>query len=92
MMRIHKIVPIEFCLEVAKGDVPIMAWWRKGSLEEDQVFVQSVEAVTKALADSDYVREVELRTGKNLRDQVTAEEIEEMHKEAKLRSMGPIRN
>lgn len=62
-----------------------MAWWRKGSEEEDQVHVDAADLILGTLSDADKVNKTDLYTGKNLREQLTIEEVLELHRERELR-------
>lgn len=68
-----------------------MAWWRKGSQEEDEVMAEAADVVLDTLSDADKVSKIELHTGRNLRDQLTVEEAEETDKDRRLRRW-PWRN
>lgn len=72
-------------LAVVKGTF-LMAWWRKGSKEEDETYIEAADIILDCLADGDGVQLIDRATGRNMRDQMTVEEAEEMYKEAKLRS------
>jgi hypothetical protein len=77
-------------LQVVRGEFP-MPWWRKGSQEEDEVMADSAEIILKAAGDADFVARIEAATGKNIREQLTVEEAEDLVREAKLRRW-PWRN
>jgi hypothetical protein len=87
-----RYIVFEASLQILKGEVKEMAWWNKGEPQEDAAFIESAKVVADSLADSDFVRDVELNTGKNLRDQISVEELEDMQKEANMRRWGPRRN
>lgn len=76
-------------LSVAAG---AMSWFRKGSAEEDKVVSESADILIDGISDADKVNKVDLHTGKNLRDQLTIEEAEEMNRERELRKFGWKRN
>lgn len=64
-----------------------MAWWRKGSVEEDKEVSQANDAIIDTISDSDMVSRIERSNGRNLRDQLTLEQIEDMNRERELRRM-----
>lgn len=68
----------------------LMAWFgpRKGSVEEDQEVAEATDVVIDTLIDGDVVSKIDLHTGKNLRDQLTVQELEEMNRERQLRRFG----
>jgi len=72
-------------LAVVKGTF-LMAWWRKGSKEEDETYIEAADIILDCVADADGVALIDLGTGRNMRDQLTIEEAEEMYDEARLRS------
>lgn len=78
-------------IQLLKGEIE-MAWWRRGSEEEDKMMVEAADLVIDNLVNADNVKNIETLTSKNLRDQVTIEEIEEMDKDRKLRRWGFGRN
>lgn len=69
-----------------------MSWFRKGSEQEDELVVEANSVIFDALANADVVREIEAETGRNLREQLTVEEVMEMERESKLRGWGVGRN
>ena len=69
-----------------------MAWWRKGSQDEDEMVSQAADTVIGALSDADTVGKIDIITSRNLRDQVTVEEAMEMNSERELRRFGWKRN
>lgn len=79
------LIKIGAALSVSTG---LMAWFRKGSVEEDVVIAESQDFVLDALSDADRVNKIDLHTGRNVRDQLTVEEAEEMEKESRLRKWG----
>lgn len=69
-----------------------MAWWRRGSDEEDEMVSNAADTVLDALSDADTVSKIGCVTDRNLRDQLTIEEAIEMNKERELRRFGWKRN
>lgn len=65
-----------------------MAWHRKGSLEEDQVVSESIDVLLEGVSDADSVNKIDLHTGRNIREQLTVEQAEEMAREKELRRFG----
>jgi hypothetical protein len=85
---LHRFFEITGALAVATGG---MAWWRKGSAEEDQVVSTANDTVLDALSDADTVSKIDCLTNRNLREQLTVGEAIEMDKERQLRRF-PNRN
>ena len=79
---IHKLFEFSGALSVLVG---AMAWWRKGSQDEDAVVAEAADLVLGALSNADDTRGVECVAGRNWRDQVSVEEAIEMDKERELR-------
>lgn len=65
-----------------------MAWWRKGTPEEDAMMGEAAEIVVDNLMNADNVTNIEMLTGKNLRDQMTIEEVQDAARERDLRRFG----
>lgn len=59
---------------------------------QDDVIAESCEMILNGQSDPDFIRSIELKTGKNLRDQLTIEEIEEIAETARLHRLGLRRN
>lgn len=68
-----------------------MAWWRQGSDDEDQMVASAADVVLGTVTDADTVGRIDLHTGRNLRDQMTVEQAEELERERQLRRF-PRRN
>lgn len=64
-----------------------MKWTRKGSKEEDEMVAQAADEIVKSLCDADFVGKVELHNGRNIRDQITGEQLDEIVRERNLRRM-----
>lgn len=88
---VARVAIFEHCLGIVKGTVK-MAWWRRDTEDDDKTFVESTNIINAALGDGDFVNRIEAQTGKNLREQLSVEEVEEMNKEANLRRWGNRRN
>lgn len=69
-----------------------MAWFHRGSAEEDKIVSDVAKTLLDGVSDADQVRTIEAKHGRNLRDQLTVEEAEEMYKEGRLRGFGFQRN
>lgn len=69
-----------------------MTWRRKDSEADDRIAVEAANLVLDALSDGDKVSKIDLHTGKNIREQMTWEEAEELHRERELRGFGIRRN
>lgn len=63
----------------------LSAWFRKGSHAEDEIVAESADIVINSLSDADLVGRVDMHTGKNLRDQLSVQEAEELNRERELR-------
>jgi len=79
-----KLIEWGAALSVLSGT---MAWWRKGSEDEDNMVAASADIVLDAVTDADTVGRIDLHTGRNLRDQMTVEQAEELERERELRRM-----
>jgi len=86
---VSKLFEFTGALSVVTG---AMAWWRKGSQDEDEMVSQAADTVIGALSDADTVGKIDTLTTRNLRDQVTVEEAMEMNSERELRRFGWKRN
>lgn len=62
-----------------------MAWWRKGSPEEDEVVSEAAKELLEGVSDADMVTKIEGQTSLNLRDQITVEEAEDWARDRDLR-------
>lgn len=69
-----------------------MAWFTRNSADEDKVVAQTGELLLGGVSDADQVAKIELANGRNLRDQMTVEEAEEMRRETDLKGWGWKRN
>jgi hypothetical protein len=86
---LHRLFEFTGALAVVTG---AMAWWRRGSEEEDATVSEAADTVLSALSDADTVNKIDYLTDKNLRDQVTLEQAVEMNEERNLRRWGWGRN
>lgn len=82
---LHRIFEFTGALSVLTG---AMAWWRRGSQDEDKVVAEAADTVLDALSNADDTRGVECLTNRNWRDQVSVGEAIEMDKERRLRRFG----
>lgn len=64
------------------------SFWRKDGPKEDEIVVEAIDTLIEGLSDSDKIAKIELRTGRNLRNQVSIEKVVEWNDERKLRSWG----
>jgi hypothetical protein len=64
-----------------------MAWWRKGSEEEDKVVSEAAKELLEGISNADVVGKIQAETDLNLRDQITVEEAENWAKDRDLRGM-----
>lgn len=66
-----------------------MAWRnpRKGSLAEDAEISEASDVIINTVIDGDTVNRIERSNGRNLRDQLSIEQIEDMNRERELRRM-----
>lgn len=89
MIPVHetmqKLFEITGALAVLAGT---MAWWRKGSDEEDAAVSEAADVVLNGLSDADTVNKIGCVTNKNLRDQLSIAEAIELNRERELRRMG----
>lgn len=66
-------------------------WWRKDGPGDDEIVSDACELVIDSIADADSVNQIDKATGRNLRDQLTVEQLQEMRQESDLRKF-PNRN
>jgi len=79
-------------MELASAFVMI-ASWRAGKLRpEDKEIIDAHEVIVSGVGDADFVTRVEMATGRNIRDQISVEGLEELGREVKLLKMGNQRN
>lgn len=69
-----------------------MGFYRKDSEEEDQIIAEAHSIILDNLSNADSVGQIEIYTGKNLRDQLSVEQAEELYREKELRGYGSRRN
>lgn len=62
-----------------------MAQWKKSSSQEDEIVVESCNVIIDTLTNADSVNKIDLATGRNLRDQLTIEQVQDMDYERRLR-------
>jgi hypothetical protein len=68
-----------------------MSWFRRGSKEEDEMVAAAHDVNLNGLSDADFNRGVECMTDRNLRDQMSVEQAENLNRERELRRF-PNRN
>ncbi len=82
MMPQHEVIQkfFEFtgALSVLAG---AMAWWTKGSPEQDAVISEAADTIISAATDADLRNKIELHTGKAIGDQLTVEEAIELNRD-----------
>lgn len=86
---LDKVTEFSAALGVLAG---ACAWWRRGSADEDAMVSDAADTVLDTLADADTVSRIDCLTDRNLRDQLSVEEAEELHRERELRRFGCRRN
>lgn len=69
-----------------------MAWFRRGSAEEDKVVSEANDLILESLSDADKVAKIKDETWNDLRDQISVEQVQELHEERNLRKWGWGRN
>lgn len=62
-----------------------MSWFRQGSDAEDEMVAGAADVVINSVTSADLVNRVEMSTGKNLRDQISVQELEDLNRERELR-------
>lgn len=60
--------------------------WRRGGPKEDEIVILAADTVLDALSDSDKVGKIDMHNGKNIRDQITIEQVEALYNEREFRS------
>lgn len=81
---IQKLIEFVGSLSLITG---AMAWYRAQSQQEDEVVAKSCDVIIDTVSNADDVANINSTTGINLRNQITLEEIEDMHRERQLRRM-----
>lgn len=71
---------------------PLMSWWRKDTDAESDMEIAAANTVLEALSDADSVSKIDCLTQKNLRDQLTIEQVEEIHERREHHRWGWRRN
>lgn len=70
----------------------LMSWFSGQRKAEDDEVINAHEVVQRGMSDGDFVNRIELMTGKNLRDQLSIAEMEQLENEIKILKMGNRRN
>lgn len=76
---------------VAVSSIAGAMTWRKGGPREDSAFIEATDYVLDSLSDADKTGKIELHNARNIRDQLTIEQVEELYNEKVIRSW-PNRN
>lgn len=84
MNEIHKLLELAGSLWIITG---VMAWYRRGSTEEDEVIAQAADELLGAISDADMVSKIQDSTGIDVRDQMSVKDAEDWHRERELRRM-----
>lgn len=58
-----------------------MAWWTKGSPEQDAMISEAADVLIDSATDADLRNKIELHTGKAIGDQLTVEQAIELNKD-----------
>lgn len=74
---IQEILKFASALAIATG----LATWRRGGPQEDKTVAESCDLVIDTIANADKVNTIDRSTGKNLRDQISLGELEELNRE-----------
>lgn len=61
------------------------SWWRKDSPEQDKIVSESCDILIEGVLDADKTNKIDLHTGRNIREQLSIEQLEDMDKERQLR-------
>lgn len=69
-----------------------MAWWGRGDPKEDEIVIESIDTLIEGLSDANKIGKIEEKTGRNMRDQWTVEQVVDWEEEKRLRSWGVTRN
>lgn len=72
----------------ATAVVGLLKWLGEKSHVDDAEFVAANDFVQCALADADFCRRIKLLTGRDLRSQITPDELMTLASEAELRRWG----
>jgi len=77
---------------VATAVVGLLRWLKSSEQVDDAEFCEANALVQTALADSDFCRRIWLQTGRDLREQITPQELYALATESDLRRWGNGRN
>jgi len=81
-----------YCRNIVLRRERVMKWFVKDSPSEDRVVAEANAYILKTLSDADTVGQIEAGTERNVRDQLTVEQAEELYQEERLRNFGHKRN
>lgn len=85
---VNELIKFIGAMSVLSG---VMAWY-KNTTNDDKTVVEAANLVLDSLSDADKVSKTDMHTGKNLRDQISVSEAQELHRERELRGFGVRRN
>lgn len=71
---------------VAVSSITSLMTWRRDGPREDQSFIEASDYVLDSLSDADKTSKIELHNARNIRDQLTIEQVEELYNEKIIRS------
>lgn len=74
---LHELLKFSSALAVATGCMT----WRRDGPKEDETVAESCDLVIDTILNADKVNRIDMSTGKNLRDQISLEQLEELHQE-----------
>jgi hypothetical protein len=78
---------------IVSSSMTMLSLWGKRRLRlEDQEVIDAHELIVEAIGDGDLCERIKMATGKDLREQMTVEEVEELEQEVKMLKMGNMRN
>lgn len=71
---------------IAVSSITGLMTWRRDGPKEDAAYIEASDYVLDSLSDADKTGKIELHNAKNIRDQLSIEQVEELYNEKVIRS------
>lgn len=84
-------VAMRLATHILKGE-SVMPWWRKDGHEEDEIMAEAADVILNNIGDADAVNRAKAIFGKDMREQWTVEELEQLVKDREWWKFGARRN
>ena len=85
-----KGVALTVATHILKGEVNVK-WWRGGP-EEDEILEEAAGVVLENIGDADLINRTKDETGKDMREQWTVEQLEQLEEDRRWWGWGSRRN